>query len=158
MIAVLRTCAVCLLLGAAAMLGALDARAVEPDSRAGDAGPDALPPQRLNEGQCGLFLWKRAAQPVFILVVYDQPAQARILAQGRARDLPRTSFSGEPVFGHFEHQIFSDGNVTLDLNVRFDEQRSIRDGAVVSEGVLRLGGAGGAQTIIPVGGMVACKR
>lgn len=121
-------------------------------------GLEALPAQSLESGRCGLFLWLREAQPVFVFVAYDQPAQARIRTGGRTHDLPRTRFAGEPAYGHFERQTFSDGAVTLDLNVRFDPDRPIRDGAVVREGVLRIEGGDGWQIVAPVGGMVACKR
>jgi hypothetical protein len=132
----------------------------------GESGPagalelEALPAQQLESGRCGLFLWAREtqAQQVFILVAYDEPAQARIRTGGRIRDLPRTSFAGEPAYGHFERQVFSDAAMTLDLRLNFDSSRPVRDGAVVRDGVLRIEDRGGWQIVRPVGGMVACKR
>jgi hypothetical protein len=127
---------------------------------AGGLELEALPAQQLERGRCGLFLWAREAQAqqVFILVAYDEPAQARIRTGGRIRDLPRTSFAGEPAYGHFERQVFTDAAMTLDLRLNFDSSRPVRDGAVVRDGVLRIEDRGGWQIVRPVGGMVACKR
>ena len=91
-------------------------------------------------------------------MAYDQPAQARVRTEGHVRTLARTRFAGEPSYGHFEHQTFSDGQLTLEADIRFDPSRPVTDGAIIREGVLRIEGGDGWSTVMPVGGMVACKR
>jgi hypothetical protein len=71
--------------------------------------------------------------------------------------LPRTRFEGAVSYGHFERQTFSDGRLTLEVDIRFDDQRNIRDGAIVRDGVVRVQNGRGWQTILPVGGIVACQ-
>ncbi|MGE0046961.1 MAG: hypothetical protein AB7J28_01425 [Hyphomonadaceae bacterium] len=117
----------------------------------------ALSPQPLEPGRCGLFLWSRSEQPAFVFVAYDQPAEARVRAGERSLSLPRTDFSGERQSGHFEHQTFSDGRLTLAVDLRFDPERQIRSGTVVESGVIRVRNREGWETVVPVGGMVACQ-
>lgn len=119
---------------------------------------EALAPQRLEVGQCGLFLWSRSADQSFVMVAYDQPATARLRLDGKDRQLSRTSFAGEPVQGHFETQSFTEGRLSVAIDIEFDPDKPIRDGAILRRGLLRIAEAGGAETVVPVGGMVACKR
>jgi hypothetical protein len=125
--------------------------------QAGDVRFEELPPQSLERGRCGLFLWARTAQPVLLMAVVDEPSAARVRMDGSQRMLPRTRFDGAPAFGQFERQTFSDGRLTLEVDVQFDAERNIRDGAIVREGVVRVLSGGGWQTILPVGGLVACQ-
>lgn len=125
--------------------------------RAGELWFEALEPQHLDEGRCGLFLWTRQSEPVFVMVAYDVPDSAYVRANGRERTLRRTAFEGDRIHGQFERQTFSDGRLTLSVEIQFDVTRPIQDGAIVEEGVMRAVDEAGWQTIIPVGGMVACN-
>jgi hypothetical protein len=118
---------------------------------------EALPPQQLDPGVCGLFLWSRTERPALVLVARDNPAEAKVRVDGRTRDLRRAAFSGDPNSGHFQRQTFSDGRLTLDLEITFDASRPVRDGAIISGGVLRTRDEAGWETMQPVGGLVACK-
>ncbi len=137
---------------AAAML------AVSGAASAAEQRLETLAPQTLEAGQCGLFLWSRSADQSFVVVAYDQPAIARVRLEGRDRQLERTSFAGEPVQGHFESQTFSDGRIKVVIDVQFDPDKPIRDGAIIRNGLLRISATGEAEVVMPVGGMVACKR
>jgi hypothetical protein len=131
-----------------------------PAVQAGDTRFEGLAPQQLEAGRCGMFLWARAnaSDPIFILAAFDNPAEALVRPDGDRRNLPRVSFEGDPVFGHFERQRFSDGRMTLDVDLTFDDNSQINDGAVIKSGVIKLLDANGWETIVPVGGMVACQR
>ena len=124
---------------------------------AGDMTIEALPPQDLRAGECGMFLWSRTNTPMLVMVALDDPAEAKVLLNGRTRELRRRSFSGAPTFGHFEQQTFSDGRFSLEVDVDFDDVRTVRDGAIIRGGVLRTADSHGWETVLPVGGMVACK-
>ncbi|HVK80192.1 MAG TPA: hypothetical protein VM915_06220 [Verrucomicrobiae bacterium] len=118
---------------------------------------EVLQPQPLNPGQCSLYLWAAGdQQPRFIMVASDNPAQLVVRPNGRDKILPRTEFAGQRVSGIFEEQTFSDGRLTLSLDVTFDEARPMRDGALVSRAVVRVRDDNGWETVIPVGGMAAC--
>lgn len=143
-----------------ALLACLAPASAQTDSgtvRAGEMWFEALPPQELPDGHCGLFLWARSPEPTFIFVAYDTPASAYVRTNGRDRSLRRTNFSGDRVHGHFERQTYSDDRFTLNVELTFDERRPVRDGAIVQEGVVRVVDRQGWETIMPVGGMVACK-
>lgn len=117
-----------------------------------------LDPQALEPGRCGLFLWSRGEQQEFVFVAYDEPALARVKLGGREREMPRTAFSGGVLTGHFEQQIYAAEGVRLEVQVRADEQRSVRDGAIIGDGVIRIIEDNGWESVVPVGGMIACQR
>ncbi|HEX8902162.1 hypothetical protein [Vitreimonas sp.] len=118
---------------------------------------DVLQPQQLNPGQCSLSLWAAGdQQPRFIMAAYDNPAQLVVRPNGRDRILPRTEFGGQRVSGIFEEQTFSDGRLTLSLDVTFDDARPMRDGAIVRRAIVRVRDDNGWETVIPVGGLAAC--
>jgi hypothetical protein len=60
------------------------------------------------------------------------------------------------VRGHFEQQTYSDGRLTIVVDVRFNTDQQLRDGAAVERGVLRIRDDEGWETIVPVGGILAC--
>lgn len=126
-----------------------------------DAGAmafEALDPQPLPAGACGMFLWARSAgEPVFILAAFAQPPEARVKLQGRERRLVRSAAEGAAASGHFERQTYTDGRLTLTVDVNFDTDRRIVDGVAIERGVIRVSDRDGWQTIIPVGGLVACE-
>lgn len=129
-----------------------------PQSVAGrDMRFDVLEPRPLEAGRCGLYVWAQSAQqPLFIAVAYNTPAQVHVRIDGRERVLPRTSFDGAPNSGHFEVQTFEDRNMALTLDVAFDLERPLRDGASIRSGVMRVRDREGWETIVPIGGLLAC--
>lgn len=124
---------------------------------AGDVRFDVLAPQELGVGRCGLFLWAQNTDaPLFIFTAYDNPAQAHVRPNGRERILRRTAYSGAIVRGHFEQQTYSDARLTVVVDVRFNTDQPLRDGAAIERGVLRIRDDEGWETIVPVGGILAC--
>jgi hypothetical protein len=124
---------------------------------AGELRFGALPSQDLQAGHCGLFLWTGIERPVFLFFGSDDPARATVRLKGRDRQLKRTSVSGERIYGHFERQTFEGQGLTFAVNLTFDAERSLPDGAVVQKGSITVRDKGGTETIIPVAGMVGCK-
>jgi len=138
----------------AAPAGAQSAERIE----AGALQFEQLSPQRLAPGRCGMFLWAQAGRPVLILAAFDQPATAVVQTGGRQRSFERASFSGNPIHGMFERQSYEGGGgVTLEVDVELDTERAMRDGALIKEGVVRVRDREGWETVVPIGGMVACK-
>lgn len=126
---------------------------------AGDMQLETLPPQRMNSGQCGLFLWAQGSQqPAFIFASFNEPAEARLRPNGRERTLARTAVEGQSFSGVYENQTFTDGRLTVVVEVVFDPDRELRDGVVVDRGVIRLRDEAGWETILPIGGMAACQN
>jgi hypothetical protein len=145
-------------------MAAIVALAALPEARAqstaepGEITLEALEPQELPPGRCGLFLWSRDAQPSLVLVAFANPTEARVRTNGRNRYLRRTAFAKELVYGHFERQTFTDGRLTFDVDIAFDPDRQLRSGAVVKSGVIRSRDGGRWESITPVGGLVACQE
>jgi len=119
---------------------------------------DQLEPQRLDPGQCGMFLWADGRQSSFVMVVYDNPASALYRPNGDNHIIERTAFAGARVQGQFEQQTFVDRRSTVEVNVTFDGDRPVTDGAILRSGVIRIRNREGWETVIPVGGMVACQK
>jgi len=140
-----------------AFCAAAHAQSVGDRVEAGGITFEALPPQELQAGECGLFLWSKGTRPVFFLVAYDAPAIVYVRDNGRPRRFNRSRFGGELVSGFFERQTFVDGDITLQLEIEFDEQRQIADGALIKQGVVRVTDKKGWRSIVPVTGIVGCK-
>ena len=150
-------CAFAALVIAGCAGGGSSSRARAPRGPAQEFSFDPLPAQALAPGQCSIYLWAAGdQQPRFIAVAYDNPAQMIARPNGRDRVLQRTDFSGDRVSGIFEQQTFSDGDLTLSLDVTFDESRPMRDGAAVQRGLLRVRDSNDWETVVPVAGMAAC--
>lgn len=146
---------------AAAMIllaGAAHAQGTSDQVDIGGIKLDALPAQKLSPGRCGLFLWSRTQQPVFIMFATDNPAESTIRIGNRNRQLDRKSTSGERVFGHFEKQTFSDRQYTFDVELTYDTSRPIQDGAIIKQGVMRTTDKKGFSTVLPIGGMIGCQK
>ncbi len=126
---------------------------------AGSMAFEALDPQPLTAGSCGMFLWARSGgEPVFVMAAFARPPEARVKLRGRERQLTRSAAEGAAISGHFERQTYTDGRLTLTVDVTFDTARRIVDGAAIERGVIRVSDREGWETIIPVGGLVACKN
>lgn len=119
---------------------------------------DALPAQKLSPGRCGLFLWSRTQQPVFVLFATDTPAEATIRVGNRNRQLARKTTEGDRVFGHFARQTFADRQYTLEIELTYDTSRPVQDGAIIKQGVMRTTDKNGFETVLPIGGMIGCQK
>ncbi len=138
--------------GACLPHGAQAQPAIEPTSLG------TLKPQTLDVGQCGLFLWSRSEDQAFVAVAYNQPSFVRVRVDGDDRQLERTAFGGEPLSGLFERQTYEGGRVKLRIEIDLNSVRPMRDGAIVSRGAVHVTIQGEQESVVPVGGMIACKR
>jgi len=116
-----------------------------------------LPAQALAAGRCGLFLWSKTERPVFILYATESPARALVRIGNREHRLDRKQVSGEAILGHYEKQTFAGGRYSFEIDLVYDREARLKDGAVIQKGVLRTRDQKGFETILPVGGMIGCK-
>lgn len=116
-----------------------------------------LPAQKLAPGRCGLFLWSKTERPVFILYATDTPARALVRIGNREHRLDRKQSGGDAVLGHYEKQTFSGGKYSFEVDLAYDKEARLQDGAVIKTGVLRTRDSKGFETILPVGGMIGCQ-
>ena len=116
-----------------------------------------LPPQALEAGACGLFLWARDSRADLVFFTSDSDSQAHIAFDGRAMALPRTLADGEFLFGQYTRQQFAGDALNLSLAVQPDAQSRMIGGTVVRHGTLSIEDAKGWSIVMPVAGMIACK-
>lgn len=140
------------------LAGAASAQSVGSQVDAGGLKFEALDAQELKPGQCALFVWSRSARPVFILFAPDNPSRATARVDGREQQFERKATSGARVLGHFERQTFAGGRYAFEIELAYDTDHPIQDGALIRQGVLRHRDSKGNLTVVPVGGMIGCKK
>jgi hypothetical protein len=116
-----------------------------------------LPPQELEAGACGLFLWARGSRANLVFFTSDSNNQGHIVFDDRAIALPRTLADGELLFGQYTRQQFAGEALILRLAVQPDRDSRMIGGTVVRHGTLSIEDAKGWSIVMPVAGMIACK-
>lgn len=117
----------------------------------------ALPPQELDAGTCGLFLWlKREDAPLFFFQRSDNPSAAMIL-DGERQTLPRTGTETLIAFNFYEKQTFSNGGFELTVNTKAEEVRTIRQGVKLETASVSLTTSDGWSAVLPAAGIIGCK-
>ena len=114
-----------------------------------------LPPQELEEGKCGLFLWTNASEPRLVFVSIND-GNARMLINGEDLALARNAAEGREYLGQFESQSFYSPEMSVVLSMEVERRPTIVDGAVVPSATLRVTEPNGWETVIPVGGLIGC--
>ena len=141
-----------------ATIGAAAAQSVADRVGFGEIELQALKSQKLTPGRCSLFLWSKTERPVFVLFANEDPAQALVQIDGREYRMSRKTTGGEAVLGHYEKQTFVGGKYRFDLDLTYEKDGKVQDGAIIQRGVLRSRDKAGFETILPVGGMIGCKK
>lgn len=117
-----------------------------------------LPQQKLDPGQCALFIWKADGDSRLVLMARTTPQVARISLGGRQADLTRMNPPADPAAGAmFDNAIYSDGSTKVTLSVTLEQRSTLQGGAVVTGGTLQLDMAGGESFIMPAAGLLACR-
>lgn len=115
-----------------------------------------LPAQRLEPGECGLFLWSMTAPRSFIFFSRAASGDAKLWHEGRALPLQIIDSHGD-VFGQFltasEYLSASDG-ISVSLSITPGE--ALEQGQRVSAGRLVTRSQDGWETVQPVTGATAC--
>lgn len=141
-----------------AVSGVAGAQSVADRVSFGEIELEALKSQKLTAGRCSLFLWSKTERPVFVMFASEDPAQALVKIDGREFRMSRKTTSGESVLGHFEKQTFVGGKYRFDLDLTYERNGKVQDGAIIERGILRSRDKAGFETILPVGGMIGCKK
>lgn len=133
-----------------------DAAAAAARSTVSEVPAEGLPPQTLEAGECGLFLWGMAAPRRFSFFTESSSGEALVFHEGTAHTLVQTDASGE-VFGQFftETQYLSaDGTWSVNLSITPGD--ILEGGQRVETGRLVTTSADGWETVLPVTGVRAC--
>ncbi|MEO0817238.1 MAG: hypothetical protein AAFX86_07995 [Pseudomonadota bacterium] len=117
-----------------------------------------LPPQQLELGECGLFLWSLSGDPTFVFFSKATEGSAKMFIGSNVEALSQTGAGGD-IFGQFmtEMEWISAGTGhRIDLQIVPGE--NMIEGQRVSNGRIKLTDAEGWETIIPVRGARACMN
>ncbi len=116
-----------------------------------------LRPQRLFEGECGLFLWERSEERELVFFGRGRQAEGKMQVAKQEIILKRISAEGDVVLGQYPVQTYQRDDLTVYLTLEFEARPNMSDGAVVPRGSLRFEQTGGWNLVIPVAGLVACQ-
>lgn len=116
-----------------------------------------LPPQTLDDGDCGLFLFSGQARRL-VLVVQARSGEAKVQLDGRQRTLDRVLADGEMLFGLFTEQQFAYRDLELSVSFVPDRNTKVGAGAIIRQGRLTLTDGGGWRYVTPVAGAIACEQ
>lgn len=117
---------------------------------------EGLPPQTLEAGECGLFLWVMAAPRRFTFFAEASSSEALMLHEGTPQKLIATETDGE-VFGQFFTEIqYLSADGAWSVNVSLKPGEMLEGGQRVESGRLVTTGSDGWETVLPVTGVRAC--
>ncbi|MFN3312246.1 MAG: hypothetical protein ACK46Q_02100 [Hyphomonas sp.] len=117
---------------------------------------EGLPAQRLNAGECGLFLWSMTAPRKFVFFTKASASEAQVWHEGKALPLQMVDSHGD-IFGQFmtgHDYITRDGALEVGLN--FTPGERLEQGQRISSGRLVIRAGDGWETVQPVSGVSAC--
>ncbi len=126
-----------------------------PDLATSTVPSEGLPPQRLEPGQCGLFLWGMPAPRKFVFFT-DGNGSATVLIHDAPVALPMASAGGD-VFGQFMTEMtFSDSGAGRSVTLSIKPGEVLEGGQRVASGTLQFRESEGWETILPVTGVRTC--
>lgn len=135
-------------------------RDAEPAAEAVDIAEQArggLPGQRLELGECGLFLWTRGVDPTFVFFQRGGATTALALLSDQEKTVTQTAVGGS-LFGEFmTEQTFSVPGESYSVQLSFEPGEEMDGGQRVSEGLIRMTTAEGWDVMQPVAGVRACR-
>jgi hypothetical protein len=117
---------------------------------------EGLPPQRLEPGQCGLFLWGMSAPRRFVFFTEGTAGKALVLVNDAAVSMPMTTAGGE-VFGQFLTLMkFEAAETGSSVTVTINPGVALEGGQRVDSGNILFKDAEGWETVLPITGVRAC--
>ena len=117
-----------------------------------------LPRQALDRGSCAAFLWEVTEPPRLVLMLRAGSGAARAMFSGAVRDLAQAAASGEAVRGIAPKARYGTDGSALDVDLVIEERSGLADGAVIPSGTVNMQRPGGDTVVMPVSGMIACRR
>ncbi|TNE66115.1 MAG: hypothetical protein EP335_03935 [Alphaproteobacteria bacterium] len=115
-----------------------------------------LPPQRLDKGKCGLFLWlKRPDAPLVFFQRSD--GVASVALDGKVQSPHRTEKSAPITMQYFEDQTFRQADMTIKVTVQPESLRSLQQGLKLPTGSMSVATDAGWSAVLPVAGVIGCK-
>jgi hypothetical protein len=128
---------------------------------AGESFPEGfeigqLPAQKLEPGECGLFLFMARPTPRFVFFANAAKGSALMNLDGDFVTLARTETSGEVFDQQYSQQSFVAPAQGLAASLSVLRGRETRGGSQIDGGSLRLSRDNGWNMVVPVSGATAC--
>ena len=121
-------------------------------------GVDQLPPQVLAPGDCGVFLWGRAAPHPFLVFENRTEGLFRVWFDARGHSVaiaPRPATLGPGDRFDTRTPIAQAG---VSVHVRGEISGAARNGRRIESAILAVERADGAREVTPVAGVYACRE
>ncbi|MEL6474852.1 MAG: hypothetical protein AAFQ21_12275 [Pseudomonadota bacterium] len=115
-----------------------------------------LPAQRLQPGQCGLFLFTPNPSPRFIFFAEAAGGVARMTINGREVTLARTSVDGSIVDQHYTEQSYRSAE-DLSVAVTITPGDPADQGTRIPQGSVSVDRDDGWSIVLPVSGATSCQ-
>lgn len=130
-------------------------------TQAGESFPEGfdigqLPGQKLEPGECGLFLFMARPTPRFVFFANAAKGSALMNLDGEFVTLARTETSGEVFDQQYSQQAFVAPAQGLSARLSVLRGRQTRGGSQIDGGSLRLSRDNGWNMVVPVSGATAC--
>lgn len=117
---------------------------------------EGLPPQTMEPGECGLFLWTRREQPQFVFFALSGQDTAQYWLEGETIALSRTALGGD-IFGQqLTEQDFAD-SAGRAYQLRMTPGDVLVGGQRIPEATLTMIDPEGWKTLVPLAGVSACQ-
>ena len=120
-------------------------------------GLEALPPQTLASGECGLFFWTSAAPHRFVLFENESRQSAKILHEGRMHTIGVVPQRADFVTGDAFSRVYLDRQSNLVLTLTGEVGEEGRAGVLIERALLKARELDGTEIVVPVLGLRSCR-
>ena len=117
---------------------------------------DPIGRQQLPATGCAAYLWSASDRQMVAMASAD-PAQLRVVVDGKPVDLARVSQHGEGGLGFAASTDYGSGEVAATLDLTVAIRADLRDGGTVPQATLRLEIAHRDALVVPLGGLIGCR-
>lgn len=115
-----------------------------------------LPGQKLEAGDCGLFLFASRPEPRFVFFAEASKGTAKVILNEKPTTLIRGDSEGDVLDLHFTEQVYVSPLDGVEMKVTINEATTIDGGSQISKASIRISSVDGWKMVIPVGGATSC--
>ncbi|MEL7041980.1 MAG: hypothetical protein AAGL90_10665 [Pseudomonadota bacterium] len=117
---------------------------------------EGLPPQTLDAGECGLFLWSKSEEPKYIFFSKALSERALFAQDETPLEMYQTRASGD-IFGQFNTRMEFASSDGRQLSLSMVPGDMMNGGQRLESGIITLTDREGWQTKLPVLGVWGCQ-
>lgn len=118
---------------------------------------DALPPQNLPDGECGLFFWTSASPHRFIVYENESRRAVKLVHDGEIIELGVVAQTVDMIVGDSFERLYPAPSHNLVFSVTGTIGERTRSGTRIERALLRVEQPSGAEIVQPVLGLRTCR-